>query len=80
MHTGNIIQELITIYFLYIVAIVIVITATAYLTYRFLKFLLPTEENNIFIANAPVIWQNSHKGDSKEMMIEAIEEYMEKNK
>lgn len=59
MNFWDIIKGLITIYFLYYVICFFTATTVIYLTYRFWKFLLPKEEINIFLANAPVVWSKN---------------------
>lgn len=49
--------------------IIFFITTVTYLTYRFWKFILPKEENNIYISNAPMVWYKQYdlniKNDKK---------------
>lgn len=40
-------------------------TTIVYFTYRFWKFLLPKEEHNIFIANAPMVWYKNNTIEKK---------------
>ncbi len=58
----NMIWEMIIVfvlwYMLFIIAFIFCITTIIYFTYRFWKMILPKEEVNVFINNAPVIWHN----------------------
>ena len=47
-------------YLLYIIISVFLLTTIVYFTYRFWKMLLPKEENNIFISNAPMVWYKNN--------------------
>lgn len=52
---GDIIKLLVTAYILYLFILSFLITTFVYFTYRFWKFILPKEESEVFITNAPVI-------------------------
>ena len=82
----EIIIFLITSYVLYVFILCFLITTFVYLTYRFWKMLLPKEEHNIFVSNAPVIWHNYSKEttssedtivyNDKWKLVKFIEEHM----
>ena len=57
------IKDLILNYFIYIVILTFIVSTISYLTYRFLKILLPKEEKNIFISNAPMVWYKNKDND-----------------
>ncbi|MDD3645787.1 MAG: hypothetical protein PHH06_00100 [Candidatus Gracilibacteria bacterium] len=63
---GEMIKSLIVAYFLYYFILIFSITSIIYLTYRFWKMILPKEEHNIFIENAPMIGYRSadHKNEN----------------
>jgi len=52
-------------YIIYIIISVFFVTTIVYFTYRFWKFILPREEHNIYVANAPVIWHNYNFKEEK---------------
>jgi hypothetical protein len=52
-------------YIIYIIISVFFLTTIVYFTYRFWKMILPKEELNIYISNAPVIWNNYNNGTEK---------------
>lgn len=56
MNIWEILVAIVTWYMLYVFLIIFFITTCVYFTYRFWRMILPREEYNIFIANAPVIW------------------------
>ena len=77
MNIWEFVKEIITMYFIYHVIFIFITTSVVYLTYRLWKFIIPERETQVFVTNAPVIWQNHNDEDTKEIMIEAIKDYME---
>ena len=53
-------------YLLYIIISVFFLTTIVYFTYRFWKMILPKEENNIFISNAPMVWYKNNISNEDE--------------
>lgn len=60
----SILVALITWYIIYVFLLCFFITSFIYLTYRFWKIILPNEEINVFVTNAPVIGHEIKKYDN----------------
>lgn len=63
----EIIKALILTYFIYIVILTFLISSISYLTYRFWRMVLPKEEKNIFISNAPMVWCKDNEEENDEV-------------
>lgn len=76
----EVIKSIVNKYVFYYIVFIFIATTISYLTYRFWKYIIPKEEEkDIFITNAPLIWSNRNNENTKELIIETIEEYMKNN-